>query len=168
MSFLSSMSLILWFHDWCLSNVFWSLSFLNRILYFWYSLKIIAIVRFFEWSLWISLLHNICISLISLNFSRISLLVMMNIFTSCDDFNIKCNRVVFISRNAIVSLIQLIIELIVWSHDMSKTISLSDCFITFKHNFFQCCLSFKWMSWVSWFISLSLYFISVSLKFCSL
>ncbi len=130
MSFLLSMSLISWFHDWCLSSVFWSLSFSNRILYFWYSLKIIVIVRFLEWSLWISLLYNICASLISLNSSRISSLIMMNIFTFCDDFNIECNCVVFISRNAIVSLTQSIIELIVWSHNMSRTISLSDCFMS--------------------------------------
>ncbi len=162
------MSLILWFHDWCLSNVFWSLSFLNRILYFWYSLKIIAIMRFFKWLLWISLLHNICVSLISLNSSRISSLIMMNIFILCDDFNIECNRVVSVSRNAIVSLIQSIIELIIWSHDMFKSILLSDCFVTFKHNFFQCHSSFKCMSWVSWFISSLLYFMNILLKFCKL
>ena len=137
MSFLLSTNLILWFHDWCLNNVFWSLSFLNRILYFWYSLKIIAIVRFFKWSLWISLLHNICTSLISLNSLRIFSLIMTNIFTSCDDFNIKCNHVISVSRNVIVSLTQFIIELIIQSHDISKTILLSDCFITFKRNFFQ-------------------------------
>ncbi len=165
MSFLLSMSLILWFHDWCLSSVFWSLSFSNRILYFWYFLKIIAIARFFEWSLWISLLYNICASLISLNSSRISSLVMMNIFTFYDDFNIKCNCVTSASRNAIISLTQLIIESIIWSHDISRIISLSDCFITFKRNFFQCCLSLKWMSQVSWSISSLLYFMNVSLKF---
>ena len=165
MSFLSSTSLISWFHDWCLSNVFWSLSFLNRILYFWYSLKIITIMRFFKWLLWISLLHNICVSLISLNSSRISLLIMMNIFTFCDDFNIECNCVIFISKNAIILLIQSIIELIIWSHDMFRTTSLSDCFVTSKHNFSQCCSSFKWMNQVSWSISLILYFMNVSLKF---
>ncbi len=148
-SFLSSTSLISWFYDWCLNSVFWSLSFSKRILYFWYSLEIIAIAKFFKWLLWISLLHNICASLISLNSSRISSLIMMNIFISCDDFNIKCNRVIFVLRNAIVLLIQSIIELIVWSHDMFKTISLSDCFVTFKRNFFQCHLSLKWMSQVS-------------------
>ena len=147
-SFLSSTSLISWFHDWCLNSVFWSLSFSKRILYFWYSLEIIAIAKFFKWLLWISLLHNICASLISLNSSRISSLIMMNIFISCDDFNIKCNRVIFVLRNAIVLLIQSIIELIVWSHDMFKTISLSDCFVTFKRNFFQCHLSLKWMNQV--------------------
>ncbi len=168
MSFLSSTSLILWSHDWCLSSVFWSLSFLNRILYFWYSLKIIAIARFFEWSLWIFLLHNICASLISLNSSRISSLIMINIFTFCNDFNIECNCIVFISRNAIVSLIQSIIELIIWSHDMFRTILLSDCFVIFKHNFFQYHLSLKWMNWVSWSISSLLYFMSVSSKFCKL
>ncbi len=136
MSFLSSTSLILWSYNWCLNSVSWLLSFLNRILYFWYSLKIIMIVKFFKWSFWISLLHNICASLISLNSSRISLLIMMNIFTFCDDFNIECNRVIFISKNAIVLLIQSIIELIIWNHDMFKTISLSDCLITFKRNFF--------------------------------
>ncbi len=146
MSFLLSTSLISWSYDWCLSNVFWSLSFLNKILYFWYSLKIIAIMRFFKWSFWISLLHNICASLISLNSSRISLLIMINIFTFCDDFNIKCNHVVSVLRNAIVSLTQLIIELIIWSHNMFKTILLFDCFVTSKYNFFQCCLSLKWMS----------------------
>ncbi len=135
-SFLLSMSLISWFYDWCLSNVSWLLSFLNRILYFWYSLEIIVIVKFFKWSLWISLLHNICVSLISLNSSRISSLIMMNIFTFCDDFNIECNRVISVSRNAIISLTQSIIELIVWSHDMLRTILLSDCFVTFKCNFF--------------------------------
>jgi len=61
----------------------------------------------------------------------------MNIFTFCDDFNIKCNCVIFISRNAIVLLIQSIIELIIQNHDMFKTILLSDCFVTFKCNFFQ-------------------------------
>ncbi len=167
-SFLSSTSLILWFHDWCLSSVFWSLSFSNRILYFWYSLEIIAIARFFKWLLWISLLYNICTSLISLNSLRISSLIMMNIFTFCDDFNIECNRVASVSRNAIISLTQSIIKLIIWSHDMSRTISLSDCFITFKCNFSQCHLSLKWMSQVSWSISSLLYFMSVSLKFCSL
>ncbi len=60
--------------------------------------------KFFKWLLWISLLHNICASLISLNSSRISSLIMMNIFTFCDDFNIDCNRIASISRNAIVSL----------------------------------------------------------------
>ncbi len=168
MNFLSSTSLISWFHDWCLNSVFWSLSFSNRILYFWYSLKIITIARFFKWSLWISLLYNICASLISLNSSRISSLVIMNIFTFCDDFNIKCNRVVSVSRNAIILLTQSIIELIIRSHDMSRTISLSDCFVIFKCNFFQCCSSFKWMSRVSWSISSLLYFMSVSLKFCRL
>ncbi len=146
MSFLSSMSLILWFHDWCLNSVFWSLSFSSRILYFWYSLEIIAITKFFKWSLWIFLLHNICASLISLNSSRISSLIMMNIFTFCDNFNIKCNCVTSVYRNAIVLLTQSIIELIIQSHDMSRTISLFDCFITSKHNFFQYHLSFKWMS----------------------
>ena len=168
MSFLSSMSLILWFHDWCLSNVSWSLSFSNKILYFWYFLAIIMIMRFFKWSFWISLLYNICASLISLNSSRISLLIMMNIFTFCDDFNIECNRVVFISRNAIISLIQLIIELIIQCHDMFRTILLFNCFVTFKCNFFQWHLSLKWMSWISWFISSLLYFMSISLKFCKL
>ena len=164
-SFLLSTSLILWFYNWCLNSVFWSLSFSNKILYFWYFLKIIAIMKFFKWSLWIFLLHNICASLISLNSSRISSLVMMNIFTSCDDFNIKCNHVIFVSRNAIVSLTQSIIELIVRSHDMSRTISLSDCFVTSKRNFFQCRLNLKWMSWISWSISSLLYFMNVSLKF---
>jgi len=148
-SFLLSISLISWSYNWCLNNVFWSLSFLNKILYFWYSLEIIAIMRFFKWLFWIFLLYNICASLISSNSSRISSLIMMNIFTFCDDFNIKCNRVVSVSRNAIVSLTQLIIELIIQSHDMFKTISLFDCFITFKRNFFQCCSSLKWMSQVS-------------------
>ncbi len=142
-SFLSSTSLISWSYDWCLSSVFWSLSFSNRILYFWYSLEIIAIVRFFKWLLWISLLHNICASLISLNSSRIFSLVMTNIFTFCDDFNIECNHVVSVSRNAIVLLTQSIIELIIWSHDMSRTISLFDCFVTSKRNFFQCHSSLK-------------------------
>jgi len=68
---------------------------------------------------------------------------MMNIFTFCEDFNIECNRVVLVPRNAIVSLIQSIIELIVRSHDMSRTISLSDCFVTFKRNFSQCRSSLK-------------------------
>ena len=136
-SFLSLISLILWFQDWCLNSVSWSLSFSNRILYFWYFLKIVVIMKFFEWSFfWISLLHNIYTSLISQNSSRISSFVIAKIFTSLDDFNIKYNHVVSVSRNAIISLIQLIIKLILQSHDMFKTMSLSDCFITFKHNFF--------------------------------
>ncbi len=167
-NFLSSTSLISWFHDWCLNSVFWSLSFSNRILYFWYFLEMIAIARFFKWSLWISLLHNIYTSLISLNSSRISSLVIMNIFTFCDDFNIECNYVASVLRNAIVLLTQSIIELIIQSHDMFKTILLSDCFITSRCNFFQYRLSLKWMSWVSWFISSLLYFMNVSLKFCRL
>ncbi len=167
-SFLSSTSLILWFYDWCLSSVFWSLSFSNRILYFLNSLEIIVITRFRRWLLWISLLHKICASLISLNSSRISSLVMTNIFTSCDNLNIECNRVTSVSRNVIVSLTQLIIKLIIWSHDMSRTISLPDCFVTFKRNFSQCHSILKWMSWVSWSISSLLYFMNVSLKFCRL
>ena len=135
-NFLSSMSLISWFHDWCLSSVSWSLSFSNRILYFWYFLKIIVITRFFEWSFfWISLLHNICILLISWNSSRISLFIIAKIFTSLNDFNIEYNHVVSVFRNAIISLIQLIIELILWSHDIFRTMLLSDYFIIFKHNF---------------------------------
>ncbi len=164
MSFLSSMSLISWFHDWCLSSVSWSLSFSNRILYFWYSLEILVIARL----LLISLLYNICASELYFSSLRILFAVIAKIFTLSDDFNIKCNYVVSIWRKAIVSLIQSIIELIIWSHDMSRTILLSDCFITFKRNFSQWCSSLKWMSQVSWFISLLLYFISVSLKFCRL
>ena len=163
-SFLSSTSLILWFHDWCLNSVFWSFSFSNRILYFWYFLKILMIAKL----LLIFLLHNIYASELFFSSLCISFAVITKIFTLSDDFNIECNHVISIWRKMIVSLIQSIIELIIWSHDMSRTISLSDCFITSKCNFFQWCSSFKWMSWVSWFISSLLYFMSVSLKFCKL
>ena len=72
MSSLLSTSLISWFHDWCLSSASWSFSFLNRIWYFLYSLKILMIVKFFKWSsFWISLLHNICASVTSLNSKKI-------------------------------------------------------------------------------------------------
>ncbi len=162
MSFLSFMSLISWFHDWCLSSISWSLSFLNRILYFWYSLEILTIVKL----LLIFLLHNICASELFFSSLRILFAVIAKIFTFFNDFNIKCNRVVSVWRKVIVSLTQSIIELIIWSHDMSRTISLSDYFITFKCNFFQWCSSLKWMNWVFWFISSLLYFISVSSKFC--
>ncbi len=164
MSFLSSMSLISWFHDWCLNSVSWSLSFSNRILYFWYSLKILTIARL----LLISLLHNICASELFFSSLRISFIVITKIFTLFDDFNIECNHVVSVWRKTIVSLTQFIIELIVQSHDMSRTILLSDCFITFKCNFSQWCLNLKWMSWVSWSISSLLYFMSISSKFCRL
>ncbi len=164
MSFLLFMSLISWFYDWCLSSVSWSLSFSNRILYFWYSLEILMIARL----LLIFLLHNIYASELFFSSLRISFTVITKIFTLFDDFNIECNHVVFIWRKVIVSLTQSIIKLIIWSHDMSRTISLSDCFIMFKRNFFQWHLSFKWMSQVSWFISSLLYFMNVSLKFCRL
>ena len=140
-----------------MNSVSWSLSFSNRILYFWYSLKILTIVKL----LLISLLHNICAFKLFFSSLRILFTVITKIFTFFDDFNIKCNHVVSVWRKAIVSLTQSIIELIIWSHDMSKTISLPDCFITFKHNFFQWHLSLKWMSWVSWFISSLLYFMNV-------
>ena len=129
MSFLSSMSLISWFHDWCLNSVSWLLSFSNRILYFWYFLEILVIAKL----LLISLLHNICASKLFFNSLHISFTVIAKIFILSDNFNIKCNRVVFIWRKAIISLIQSIIELIIWSHDMSRTILLSDCFITSVH-----------------------------------
>ena len=141
-SFLSSMSLISWSHDWCLSNVSWSLSFSNKILYFWYSLEISTIARL----LLIFLLYNICASELFFSSLRISFAVIAKIFTFSDDFNIECNRVVSVWRKAIVSLTQSIIELIIWSHDMSRTILLSDCFVTFKRNFFQWRSSLKWMS----------------------
>jgi len=147
-----------------LSSVSWSLSFSNRILYFWYSLEISMIVRL----LLIFLLHNICAFELFFSSLRILFTVITKIFTFFDDFNIKCNRVVFIWRKVIVSLTQSIIELIIWSHDMSKTILLSDYFITSKCNFFQWCSSLKWMSWVFWSISSLLYFMSISLKFCRL
>ncbi len=158
------MSLISWFHDWCLSSVSWSLSFSNRILYFWYFLEISMIVRL----LLISLLHNIYASELFFSSLRISFAVITKIFTFFDDFNIECNRVVFIWRKVIISLTQSIIELIIWSHDMSRTILLSDCFVTFKRNFSQWRSSLKWMSWVFWSISSLLYFMSVSSKFCKL
>ncbi len=132
-SFLSFMSLISWFYNWCLSNVSWSLSFSNRILYFWYSLEILMIVRL----LLIFLLHNICASELFFSSLHISFAVITKIFTLSDDFNIKCNRVVSVWRETIISLTQSIIELIIQSHDMSKTILLPDYFITFKLNFFQ-------------------------------
>ncbi len=147
-----------------MSSVSWSLSFSNRILYFWYSLEISMIVRL----LLIFLLHNICAFELFFSSLRILFTVITKIFTFFDDFNIKCNRVVFIWRKVIVSLTQSIIELIIWSHDMSKTILLSDYFITSKCNFFQWCSSLKWMSWVFWSISSLLYFMSISLKFCRL
>ncbi len=131
-SFLSSMSLISWSHDWCLSSVSWLLSFSNRILYFWYSLEISTIARL----LLIFLLHNICASELFFSSLRISFAVITKIFTFSDDFNIKCNRVIFIWRKMIISLTQFIIELIIQSHDISRTILLSDCFITSKCNFF--------------------------------
>ena len=158
------MSLISWSYDWCLSSVSWSLSFLNRILYFWYSLKISTIARL----LLISLLHNICASELFFSSLRISFAIITKIFTFSDDFNIECNRVVSVRRKVIISLTQSIIELIIWSHDMSRIISLSDCFVTFKRNFSQWHLSLKWMSWIFWFISSLLYFMSVSSKFCRL
>jgi len=132
-SFLSFMSLISWFYNWCLSNVSWSLSFSNRILYFWYSLEILMIVRL----LLLFLLHNICASELFFSSLHISFAVITKIFTLSDDFNIKCNRVVSVWRETIISLTQSIIELIIQSHDMSKTILLPDYFITFKLNFFQ-------------------------------
>ncbi len=132
-SFLSFMSLISWFYNWCLSNVSWSLSFSNRILYFWYFLEILMIVRL----LLIFLLHNICASELFFSSLHISFAVITKIFTLSDDFNIKCNRVVSVWRETIISLTQSIIELIIQSHDMSKTILLPDYFITFKLNFFQ-------------------------------
>ncbi len=132
-SFLSFMSLISWFYNWCLSNVSWSLSFSNRILYFWYSLEILMIVRL----LLIFLLHNICASELFFSSLHISFAVITKIFTLSDDFNIKCNCVVSVWRETIISLTQSIIELIIQSHDMSKTILLPDYFITFKLNFFQ-------------------------------
>ncbi len=163
-SFLLFMSLISWSHDWCLSSVSWSLSFLNRILYFWYSLEILVIVRL----LLIFLLHNIYAFELFFNSLHISFTVIAKIFTLSDDFNIKCNRVVFVWRKMIISLTQSIIELIIWSYDMSRTILLPDCFVTSKRNFSQWHLNLKWMNWVSWSISSLLYFMSVSLKFCKL
>ncbi len=163
-NFLSSMSLILWFHDWCLNSVSWSLSFSNRILYFWYSLEILAITRLLS----TSLLHNICASELFFSSLRILFTVITKIFTLSDDFNIECNRVVSVWRKAIISLIQSIIELIIWSHDISRTILLSDCFVTSKRNFSQWCSSLKWMSWIFWSINSLLYFMNVSLKFCKL
>ncbi len=158
------MSLISWSHDWCLSSVSWSLSFSNKILYFWYSLEISTIARL----LLISLLYNIYMSELFFSSLRILFTVIAKIFTFFDDFNIECHRVVSVWRKAIISLTQYIIELIIRSHDMSRTILLSDCFITSKCNFFQWCSSIKWMSWVFWFISSLLYFMSVSSKFCRL
>ena len=155
------MSLISWSHDWCLSSVSWSLSFSNKILYFWYSLEISTIARL----LLISLLYNIYMSELFFSSLRISFTVIAKIFTFFDDFNIECHRVVSVWRKAIISLTQYIIELIIRSHDMSRTISLPDCFITFKRNFFQRRSSFKWMSQVFWSISLLLYFMNVSSKF---
>ena len=159
-NFLSFMSLISWSHDWCLSSVSWSLSFSNRILYFWYFLEILMIAKL----LLTSLLY-ICASELFFSSLRISFTVITKIFTLSDDFNIECNRVVSVWRKAIVSLTQSIIELIIQSHDMSRTISLSDCFVTSKRNFSQWRSSLKWMSRVSWSISSLLYFMSVSSKF---
>ena len=159
-NFLSFMSLISWSHDWCLSSVSWSLSFSNRILYFWYFLEILMIAKL----LLTSLLY-ICASELFFSSLRISFTVITKIFTLSDDFNIECNRVVSVWRKAIVSLTQSIIELIIRSHNSSRTILLSDCFITSKRNFFQWCSSLKWMNWISWFISSLLYFMNVLSKF---
>ena len=138
-NFLSSTSLILWFHDLYLNSASWSLSCSNRIWYFLYSLKIETITEFLEWSFWISRLHNICASSISFWYTnRISLLVMTNIFTFCDDCNIECNLVISCFINAIVSSTQFIIEFVDRSHDILRTISLSDCFVTSRLNLSQC------------------------------
>lgn len=162
------MILISWSHSWCFDKAFWFFTVINNSSKSLYSLEIDNLITK---SLLTSahLLHSIFTLRLFFNFSHVFSAVIAKTFTPSDEYKTEYNLVKLLLLTKYISFsAQSIIELTVWSHDMFRTMSLSDCSVMSNWIFSQYQSNYISVRMISWFTHLSLCFIKVSLNLWSL